>query len=437
MSYETTREGVEMQKKSLWLGIVPTLFSSLIFIGAAPAQAADPCIPDSIGTSTYAVHPGQKMSLTTNGAPLATNCTTNDLGVVGVTYGSKNPQAKYSSGSLTSSLTNWKWKNFSYEDLVAMLTEAKITDKIDPQSLFSIAFARQINGAVSADPTTYKTFGIVLDPTPAGPCHPDTVSGSETLPDTIVHNGDSFVQKLNGVSTPAQCTTKDPGWLYVGYVPPGTTDINNAYFAFNPDWVWGGSLTYDWITQTLAAANPPFNGPIESGAKFEFRYFRGGDATTPPDLATYSFVFSGGLDPSPRAPSATTSNNSTSDYAQSILTWSGDFQTKTTSWAKVSGSAPKPTNLAYKKWAAASGAAISDILKLIASGTALVPSANFAKSGPEFKSALALYKKGFVEFQQGVSSKKLSALTKANADLTAAGKAFTKWGTDFAADAKK
>lgn len=426
-----------MRMKSLWLGIVPILFSSLIFMGTTPAHASDPCIPDSITTSTYAVHPGQTMVLATNGAPLTTNCTSNDLGVVGVTYGSKNPQAKSSSGSLTSSLTNWKWKNFSYEDFVAMLTEAKITDKIDPQSLFTIAFVRIVNGTVSADPTTYKTLGIVLDPTPAGQCHPDTVSGSETLSDSIVHSGDSFVQKLNGVSTPEQCTTKDPGWLYVGYVPPGRNDINNAYFAYNPDWVWGSAFSYDWITQTLAAAIPPFNGPIKSGARFEIRFFRGGDATTPPDVATYSLVFSGGLDPSPRAAGATTSNNSASDYAQSILTWSSDFQTKITSWAKISGSAPKPTNAAYKKWAASSGTAVSDILKIIASGTALVPPANFAKSGSELKSTLALYKKLFMEFQQGVSSKKLSVLAKANADATAAGKAFAKWGTDFAADAKK
>ncbi len=273
-------------KKSIWVTIL-ALTASLTFQPIA-AQAADNCLPDKIETTKFAIHPGQTMGLLLNGQALTSPCTTVDAGLVTLIYGERN-DLQGESGALKD-YSSWKWKDFTYEDFMAMFKTVGIKQTIDAQKVLSFYFYRIINGTVDATKPT-ATIGIVLDPTTAGPCHPDLVSfKNETVSLT-----NSIIQILDGAETGFQCTIPDPGWIAFGYLPPGSTTIQ-LYQVYFDRWMWGGEIDYKWVQTMLGYANID-TSKIEKGSMFQLRYYRGGNPKTAPvDLAAFSFSFAFNID---------------------------------------------------------------------------------------------------------------------------------------------
>jgi hypothetical protein len=304
------------------------------------AHAADPCLPSSVGVTAFAVHPGQKVGLQVNGSPLTSDCSSTDLGLVVLTYGPRT-SSTYSSGSVNSSLTSWKWKNFTYEDLIAFMKEAKITDAIDAQSVLGLSFYRKdSSGQVDVSSSNSLTIGVVLDPTTAGPCHPDSVSiGTDT--DGVLNSGSTYPMILNGTSSPNVCTEKDSGWLFVGYAPDGT-NFANTFLAYQPDWAWGGKIGYDWFKSTLAYATPALTSDMHTGGLIEVRFWRGGNTQTQPNIDAYTFYFTSKIGSVTPPPTPTPTNKPAPRKTITITCIKGK------SIKKVSGVNPKCPS-GYKK----------------------------------------------------------------------------------------
>jgi hypothetical protein len=273
-------------KKSIWVSVL-ALIASLTFQPIV-AQAADNCVPDKIEFTKFAIHPGQTLGLVLNGQALAAPCTTADPGIVGLTYGDRG-NVVLESGSLTD-INSWKWKDFTYEDLILMFKTAGIKQAIDAQKVLSFYFYRNVKGTIDlANPIA--SLGIILDPTTAGPCHPDLVS----FKDETVSLTNSIIQILDGAETGIQCTIPDPGWIAFGYLPPGSTTIQ-LYQVYFDRWMWGGEIDYKWVQTMLGYANID-TSKIEKGSKFQLRYYRGGNPKTAPvDLAAVSFSFAFNID---------------------------------------------------------------------------------------------------------------------------------------------
>jgi hypothetical protein len=184
------------------------------------------------------------------------------------------------------------------------MSEAGMTDPIDAQSVLGINFytvatgGAKVNadGSINIDKSKRIDLGIVLDPTPAGPCHPDAVSFSKSMKFEKIYKGTEYTPLLNGVASSTACTEKDPGWLFVGYGADGKT-ITSTYFLYQPDWFWGGTFSHDWFKATLAYATPPVTEFV-SGAAVDIRFWRSNNSATQPDVTSeaYNFVFGGYLD---------------------------------------------------------------------------------------------------------------------------------------------
>lgn len=274
-------------KKSIWISVL-ALITSLTFQPIA-AHAADNCLPDKIDYTKFSIHPGQAMGLLFNGQALSAQCTTADPGLVSLIYGERD-EVKSESGTLAD-YASFKWKDFTYEDFTSMLKVAGIKQPIDAQKVLSLYFYRIVNGTVDATNPT-ATLAIVLDPTPAGPCHPDLVEYKSDLVSPL----QGTVQILNGISTPFPCTISDPGWIGFGYIAPGATTISISQF-YSEKWTWGGEVTYQWVLDLLTIAKFDIS-TIAKDSKFEFRYFRGGSpAKTPADVSGYTLLFQLNLDP--------------------------------------------------------------------------------------------------------------------------------------------
>ncbi|MGI9144276.1 MAG: hypothetical protein ACR2I6_02125 [Candidatus Planktophila sp.] len=279
------------------------LIGASLIVPISGAQAADPCLADKIDVSAFSVHPGQKSGISINGSPITTPCVKDDLAYMALTYGPRT-SSTFSSGAVFTSLTSWKWKNLTYEDYLALIKEAGITDSIDAQSVLGISFysvakggaKKNADGSIELDVSKRIDFGIVLDPTPSGPCHPDKVSLTKSNKFEKIYKGSDYIQILNGVPTSSSCTEKDPGWLLVLYGTDGKT-ITNTYFAYQPDWFWGGAFSQDWFKDTLVYATPPVTD-FAQGAVVEIRFWRSSDSTLQPDASTegYNFSFGGYID---------------------------------------------------------------------------------------------------------------------------------------------
>ncbi|MCX6457066.1 MAG: hypothetical protein NTV90_05635 [Actinobacteria bacterium] len=264
------------------------LIASLTFQPTA-AQAADNCVPDKIELTKFAIHPGQSMGLVLNGQALAAPCTTADPGIVGLTYGDR-ANVVLESGSLTD-INSWKWKDFTYEDLILMFKTAGIKQAIDAQKVLSFYFYRNVKGTIDLS-NPIASLGIILDPTTAGPCHPDLVEHASDFVTPL----QGTIQILNGISTPIPCTIFDPGWFGFAYVAPGATSISINRFYFDK-WAWGGEITYQWVLDLLAIAKFD-TSTIVKDSKIQVRYFRGGSAAVvPADIDAYTLVFELKLDP--------------------------------------------------------------------------------------------------------------------------------------------
>ena len=270
--------------------ILTSVLFSLASISLQPisATAVDRCIPDTISTDRFSIHPGQSMGLKVNGSMIGEECTTPDPGFVVLDYTDRNSGI---SETLTMTDANsWKWKNFTYEELVKLMAVVGIKANIDAQKLLSIFFFRIKDGKVDTQNAT-ATLPIVLDPTPAGPCHPDLVAFKTDL----VSLTSSVVQTLDGVETAIQCTIIDPGWIAFGYVLPGSTTIELSQLYFD-QWTWGGEIDYAWVTTMLGYGNID-TSKIVKGSKFELRFFRGGSPKTPlADLGAFTLVTSFTID---------------------------------------------------------------------------------------------------------------------------------------------
>ena len=274
-------------KKIIWISVL-ALIASLTFQPTA-AQAADNCVPDKIELTKFAIHPGQSMGLVLNGQALAAPCTTADPGIVGLTYGDRG-NVVLESGSLTD-INSWKWKDFTYEDLILMFKTAGIKQAIDAQKVLSFYFYRNIKGTIDlANPIA--SLGIVLDPTTAGPCHPDLVEQSSDF----VSPKQGSIEILNGVKTLAPCSEFDPGWVGLGYIAPGSNSVSISQLYFD-QWTWGGEVTYKYIIDLFTMANVDTT-KFEKDSMLELRYFRGGDPKVyPADLFAYTLVYTLKLQP--------------------------------------------------------------------------------------------------------------------------------------------
>ena len=274
-------------KKSIWLSVL-VLIASLTFQPTI-AQAADNCVPDKIEITKFAIHPGQTMGLLLNEQALVAPCTTADPGLVQFIYGDRG-DLKSESGTLTD-YASWKWKDFTYEDFVSMFKVAGIKQTIDAQKVLSFYFYRIVNGSVDPNNAT-ATLGIVLDPTPAGPCHPDLVEQSSDF----VSPKQGSIEILNGVKTLAPCSDFDPGWVGLGYIAPGSKSVSISQLYFD-QWTWGGEVTYKYILDLFAMANVDTT-KFEKDSMLELRFFRGGDPKVPlTDLSGYTLVYTLKLQP--------------------------------------------------------------------------------------------------------------------------------------------
>jgi len=274
-------------KKSIWVSVL-ALVASITFQPIA-AQAADNCVPDKIEFTKFAIHPGQTLGLVLNGQVLAGPCTTADPGIVGLTYGDRG-NVVLESGSLTD-INSWKWKDFTYEDLILMFKTAGIKQAIDAQKALSFYFYRNVKGTIDLS-NPIASLGIVLDPTTAGPCHPDLVEHSSDF----VSPKQGSIEILNGVKTIAPCSVFDPGWVGLGYVAPGSKSVSISQLYFD-QWTWGGEVTYKYILALFAVANVDTT-KFEKDSMLELRYFRGGDPKVlPVDLSDYTLVYTLKLQP--------------------------------------------------------------------------------------------------------------------------------------------
>lgn len=275
--------------KKFKVALVSALVGIYSIIPIATAKAANPCVPDTIGVKAGSIHPGQKVGFLSNGVALKKACTTDDIGVVQVTYGPRT-LSTYSSGYTTSSTTTWKWHDFTYEDLVALMVEAKINDTIDAQSLFTFNYFRGTKNAAGAleIPADGKPLilGVVLDPSKASQCHPDKAALANGP--ASVYKGTFTPQILNGVVTLKPCADKDPGWLYLGYSEDGKT-VSSTYLAYQPDWIWGGGFDYDWYVASLANATPPVPAPA-AGSTVRAIFWRSSNSVNQPSLDSASFA---------------------------------------------------------------------------------------------------------------------------------------------------
>ena len=274
-------------KKSIWVSVL-ALIASLTFQPIA-AQAADICVPDKVELTKFAIHPGQTMGLLLNGQALAAPCTTADPGIVSFIYGDRDDLVGES--VTVADFNSWKWKDFTYEYVVSLFKDAGKEQTIDAQKVLSFSFYRIINGTADlSNPIT--TLGIVLDPTPAGPCHPDLV---EFASDTISFTKSS-VQILNGIETGIPCTNFDPGWIAFGIIEPGATTVELSKLYFDK-WVWGGEIRYEWVESMLSFGEID-SSKVTKGSKFELRFFRGGKPEiAPSNLDAYTFAFTLNLEP--------------------------------------------------------------------------------------------------------------------------------------------
>jgi len=267
-------------KKIIWVSVL-ALMTSLTFQPIA-ANAADRCVPDSISTEKFAIHPGQVMGLKVNGAPIGKECATTDPGIIALEYADRNTGEPE---TFAFRVDSWKWKDLSYEELASMMKTSGIKAKIDAQKLLTFYFYRLKNGAVDASNPT-ASFAIVLDPTEAGPCHPDLVSyKTDTVSLTT-----SILQILDGVETSIPCTIYDPGWIAFGILEPGATSLVLSKLYFDK-WVWGGELDYEWVEAMLGYGEID-PSKIKKGSEFEFRFFRGGSPEVAiADLEKFTFFF--------------------------------------------------------------------------------------------------------------------------------------------------
>ena len=274
-------------KKIIWVSVL-ALIASLTFQPTA-AQAADNCVPDKIEFTKFAIHPGQTIGLVLNGQALAAPCATADPGIVGLTYGDR-ANVVLESGSLTD-INSWKWKDFTYEDLILMFKTAGIKQAIDAQKVLSFYFYRNVKGTIDlANPIA--SLGIILDPTTAGPCHPDLVEQSSDF----VSPKQGSIEILNGVKTLAPCSEFDPGWVGLGYIAPGSNSVSISQLYFD-QWTWGGEVTYKYIIDLFTMANVDTT-KFEKDSMLELRYFRGGDPKVyPADLSAYTLVYTLKLQP--------------------------------------------------------------------------------------------------------------------------------------------
>lgn len=289
--------------KNLRVLSVTTIIGASLIVPISSAQAADPCVAEKIDVSAFSVHPGQKSGISINGSPITTPCAKDDLVFMALTYGPRT-SSTFSSGTVISSLTSWKWKDLTYEDYLALIKEAGITDSIDAQSVLGISFysvasgGAKVNadGSITLDASKRIDRGIVLDPTPSGPCHPDKVTLAKSNKFEKIYKGSDYVQFLNGIPTSSGCTEKDPGWLLVAYGTDGKV-VTNTYFGYQPDWFWGGAFSHDWFKDTLASATPPVT-EFTQGAVVEIRFWRSSNSTIQPNASTdgYNFAFGGYID---------------------------------------------------------------------------------------------------------------------------------------------
>lgn len=248
------------------------------------ANAADRCVPDSVDTEKFAIHPGQVINLLVNGVPIGEECATTDPGAIALDYVDRNAGAPE---TFAFRVDSWKWKNFSYEELLSMMRTSGIKADIDAQKVLSFYFYRPKDGTFdTSNPTA--AFAIVLDPTEAGPCHPDLVSFTTDK----VSLTSSILQILDGVETGIPCTIYDPGWIAFGVMEPGAETIALSKLYFDK-WVWGGEIGYEWVEVMLGYGEIDLS-KIKKGSEFELRFFRGGN----PEIAiadvskfTFSYKF--------------------------------------------------------------------------------------------------------------------------------------------------
>ncbi len=266
-------------KKIIWISLL-ALITSLTFQPTA-ANAADRCVPDSIGTEKFGIHPGQVMSLLVNGVPIGEECTTTDPGIIALDYADRNTGV---TETFAFRVDSWKWKDLSYEELLSMMRTSGIKADIDAQMLLSFYFYRLKDGSYPPNPTT--SFAIVLDPTEAGPCHPDLISYTT---DTVSLTS-SILQILDGVETGIPCTIYDPGWIAFGVMEPGAETITLSKLYFDK-WVWGGEFGYEWVEAMLDYGEID-RSKIKKGSEFELRFFRGGSHETAiADIGKFTFFY--------------------------------------------------------------------------------------------------------------------------------------------------
>ena len=269
---------------AIFLAIVSTFL-----ISPEAAQAADICVPDKIEINKFSIHPGQSMGLQFNGQTLAAPCTTTDPGIARFIYGDRDDLIGES--VILADSNSWKWKDFTYEYVVSLFKDAGKEQIIDAQKVLSFNFYRIVNGTVDLNNAT-ATLGIVLDPTTAGPCHPDLVEQSSDF----VSPKQGSIEILNGVKTLVPCSDFDPGWVGLGYIAPGSQSVSISQLYFD-QWTWGGEVTYKYILDLFAMANVDTT-KFEKDSMFELRYFRGGDPKVfPVDLSAYTLVYTLKLQP--------------------------------------------------------------------------------------------------------------------------------------------
>ena len=267
-------------KKIIWVSVL-TLITSLTF-QPITANAADRCVPDSIGTEKFGIHPGQVMSLLVNGVPIGEECATTDPGVIALDYADNNTGAPEFFAFRADS---WKWKDLSYEELLSMMRTSGIKADIDAQKVLSFFFYRIKDGTVDSSNAT-ASFAIVLDPTEAGPCHPDLVSYTT---DTVSLTS-SILQVLDGVETGIPCTIYDPGWIAFGVMEPGAETITLSKLYFDK-WVWGGEFGYEWVEVMLDYGEID-RSKIKKGSEFVLRFFRGGSSEIAiADISKFTFSY--------------------------------------------------------------------------------------------------------------------------------------------------
>ena len=274
-------------KKSIWISVL-ALVASITFQPIA-AQAADICVPDKIEINKFSIHPGQSMGLLLNGQALTTPCTTTDPGIARFIYGDRDDLVGES--VTVADFNSWKWKDFTYEYVVSLFKDAGKEQKIDAQKVLSFNFYRIVNGTADLS-NPLATIGIVLDPTTAGPCHPDLVEQSSDF----VSPKQGSIEILNGVKTLAPCSEFDPGWVGLGYIAPGSNSVSISQLYFD-QWTWGGEVTYKYIIDLFTMANVDTT-KFEKDSMLELRFFRGGDPKVyPADLSAYTLVYTLKLQP--------------------------------------------------------------------------------------------------------------------------------------------